>query len=244
MTATGFRWASPGSRSSGPLIHSVAPGAHGQVTKTGRSAEISRVQLGTLSAVHHGVNVVARSLVALSTFSALALAAPATGASAQAVPNAASPEHSPDPGNPVPPDEASDSIRQRSLRLRYVGNLDSSAELEAHEVILTRRLRAYGIALIAAVPTIVGGLWLASEYSPVFCKDCESRSTGHRAAGSFGWVLVALGVGALFVGLAGLPTAGARRNAARRRIRALELSPMAWFSPQESVGGAQLSLTW
>lgn len=199
---------------------------------------------GMQTAPHHGMDEVSRSLVALSMASALALATPTPGASAQVGPNAPSPEQSVELGNWGSQEEDSDSVRRRSLRLRREGERRSLAELEARDAILTRRLRAYGVGLIAAVPAIVGGLWLAAQYSPVFCKDCESRSSSHSAAGSFGWVLVALGAGALFVGIVGVPTAGVRRHEVRTRIRVLKLSPIVWISPEESVGGVQLSLAW
>lgn len=129
-----------------------------------------------------------------------------------------------------------------SYRLASLRSLNSITELEARDAVLTRRLRGYGLGMVGSVALIVGGLFLAAEYSPLFCSDCEHAF--RPGVGGLGMAVMSLGGLWLFAGIPSLITAGARRRTGRLRTSALTMTPVASFSPQGNMGGATIQLTW
>lgn len=143
---------------------------------------------------------------------------------------------------PVDPPAQQESSESVSYRLASLRSLNSITELEARDAVLTRRLRGYGLGMVGSVALIVGGLFLAAEYLPLFCSDCEHSF--RRGVGGLGMAVMSLGGLWLFAGIPSLITAGARRHAARRRAGALTIAPVASFSPQGNMGGAMIQLMW
>jgi hypothetical protein len=171
------------------------------------------------------MTAISRAFAAVLMAIGLACALPTSGVTAQSL------VHPPaQPAEPV------------SYRLASLRSLNSTTELEARDAVLTRRLRGYGLGMVGSVAFIVGGLFLAAEYSPLFCSDCEHEF--RRGVGGLGMAVMSLGGLWLFAGIPSLITAGARRKTGRLRMGALTMTPVASLSPQGNMGGATIQLTW
>ena len=208
-----------------PCSHSPCARRAHRATKTGRV--VRKVE----HLAWHGccktrdMTAISRVFAAVLIALGLACALPASGVNAQSLVHP--------PAHPAEP---------ASYRLASLRSLNSITELDARDAVLTRRLRGYGLGMVGSVALIVGGLFLAAEYSPLFCSDCER---GFRpGVGGLGMAVMSLGGLWLFAGVPSLITSGARRQTARRRIGALTMTPVASFSSQGNTGGATLQLTW
>jgi hypothetical protein len=174
-----------------------------------------------------------RALAAIAILPALSLAALAADVDAQPIPDAQE-RH----GAASSPDREPRSYRMAALR-----DLSSVPVLEARDAVLTRRMRAYGFGIAATGALVTAGIIVSMAYGIDYCDDdCDGprREWGRPAM----LALISVGAVALAVGIPGLLAAGARRRAARQRIRTLTLTPTVSLSQRANAGGAMVQLTW
>lgn len=120
---------------------------------------------------------------------------------------------------------------------------DPLSELYDLDLVLTRRLRAYG-SVFAASSIVVGvGAILVARDLDLCMFGCTSspQQGGRRAIGDG---LLIAGLSGQAISLIGLLTAGLRRHRARRRIEEFGFTPLVMTGRAGTTGGVSMSMTW